>query len=302
MGELTWLPATRYIGIWLGMAAFFGAIVSLRGAWWAGLIPGGMLLAMGVGIELQACWRLHRTIAAFADEVGKTPESTASWTGTQRARWTDPPVEIEGRIGHYRMFPRVEAVSVVAGEHSWTIPTGKGRQAAREALVKLDRRDVVGTWDGEVPGPGPVVAVLVGAFWGGLAGGGLTLAVLDWTGLSAMPWLALAAVPTVLAAAACGWVNHRSRRALVGLVEGVRSQGVTVADVTHTRGRVLVGFDLFTPEGVVDVVPSWSSQHGPGFVARVVEADDVEEIAVPFSSAGEAGRRLGDEVDALAEW
>lgn len=302
MGELTWRPATRYLGIWLAMAAFFGAIVSLDGTWWAGLIPGGMLLALGAGIEIQACWRLHRTIAAFADEIGGTPESEASWSGTQRARWDDPPVEIEGRIGHRRMFPHVETVSVVAGERSWTIPAGKGRQAAREALVKLGRRSPAGSWDGEVPGPGPVVATLVGAVWAGLAAGGSTLAILDWAGLSAMPWLLLAAVPTVLVAAASGWYNRRSRRALVALVEGVRSEGLTVADVTHTGGRVMPGFDLYTPEGVVDVVASWSTGGGPAFVARIVEDDEVEEVPVPFSSAEQAGRRVGRRMDEMVGW
>lgn len=209
------------------MAAFFGAIVSLSGGWWVGLIPAAMLAVPGTLIEVQACWRLHRTLFAFAKEVGGRPETRSSWDGRQAARWEAPPVAIEGKVGHYRLVPKIETITVTAGDRSWTIEPGKGRMGAREALVKLGRRSVAGSWEGEVPGPGPVVASLVGASWSGIFGGGVTLWLLDLFGLFAMPWTLAGAVPVVAIAAYCGSYNRRSREALAGLVEGVRAAGTT---------------------------------------------------------------------------
>lgn len=282
------------------MAAFFGAIVSLSGGWWVGLIPAAMLAVPGTLIEVQACWRLHRTLFAFAKEVGGRPETRSSWDGRQAARWEAPPVAIEGKVGHYRLVPKIETITVTAGDRSWTIEPGKGRMGAREALVKLGRRSVAGSWEGEVPGPGPVVASLVGASWSGIFGGGVTLWLLDLFGLFAMPWTLAGAVPVVAIAAYCGSYNRRSREALAGLVEGVRAAGTTVADVTHTSGRVAPAYDLYTPEGVVDLTSAWPSG---GFVARFADEDDeIRSVQAPFDEARDAGRRIGEAVREAAGW
>lgn len=278
---------TGYVVLFVLLAGVFGMAILGREGPGAALAVGAVTILLGVGTALISSLRVRRVLGEFAAQVPGEPTPDQSRWNDQSLTWEEPPLTVHGSTSG-RGF-RLRKLRIDVGDRTRYRSPFRAREAAREAMVDLDRRPAVGSAAARLPSPDPLHAAF--------RAGGLSLLFVPWfvlvfaigplgIGRAVEAWVAGACV--ALLVGAFRWSTlQRIRAGFPTFEDGLHTAGVRLQWVDFQGGLLRPRYRVHTDAGDATLV---ADGHPWGTVTPVV--DDLQGCRLVDLS--DCGRALGE--------
>lgn len=243
-----------YVVLFVVLGAIFAVAVLGTEGPTAALGVGGVTVLLGVGAALLSSLRVRRVLGEFAAQVPGEPTPSHSRWNDQALTWEDPPLTVEGSTTG-RGF-RLRKLSIDIDGRTRHRSPFRAREAAREAVVDLDRRPAVDSPGARLPSPDPLhsavragglflllVPLLVLIFGIGLLG----------QGVAGDAWVAGATVALLVGVGRWSTVR-RLRAGLLSFEDGLHMAGVRLRWVDFQGGLLRPRYLVRTDAGDATLV------------------------------------------------